>query len=300
MNKEFNKKKVIIIGVAILAVLFLLGTAGKGKKVKNSESEGQVTAVQVSAVIKGTVTDYQKFGGTVTARDSVAVLPDTQGKIVEILVSAGDYVEKDQVIGRIDASRAGQTYKLSPVKSPISGTITQVNAVVGSSASPAAPFAVVQTLDDLEISFSVIERFVTKITEGNDVLVTFDAIENEEFNAYVSHVNPTLDTMTRTMSAKAKLCTEDSRVKAGMFARLNVITNIKDDVLVVPSECVSMSEDKNIVFTVVDGKAVKTVVTTGIKDGGIVEITSGLKLGDSVISVGQGLVSDGQSVKVVN
>ncbi len=295
-----NKKKIIIIGVIVLAALFVLGLAGKDKKKEIAEQPEQLTAVEVTKVKNGSVTDYRKFGGTVTAKDTVAVLPDTQGKIVEVLAQAGDYVEKDQVIGRLDASRDGQNYKLSPVKSPIAGTVTQVNGVVGSAASPASPFAVVQTLDELEISFSVIERYVTEIAEGNKVLVSFDALEGEVLEAYISHVNPTLDVMTRTLSVKAKLCSEDARIKAGMFARLNVITEMKENVLVIPSACVSLSENGSSVFIVSNGKAVKTAVTTGIRDGNNIEITSGLKAGDSVISVGQGLVSDGQNVKVVN
>ena len=295
-----KKKNIILIGIVILVVLFVLGLIGKEKKNNVEEIEIPLTSVEVTPVKKGSVTDYHKFGGTVTAKDTVAVLPDTAGKVAEIFVSAGDYVQKNQVIGEIDASRAGQTYNLNPVKSPINGTVTQVSASVGAMTAPSSPFAVVQTLDNLEISFNVIERYVSQVCEGNMAKVTFDAFGDEVFDAYISHVNPTVDMATRTLSAKAKLKCEDERIKAGMFARLNVITQIKDNVMVIPYSCVTVSTDESYVFTVKEGQAVKTVVTTGIKDGNTVEITSGLSVGDMVISKGQGLVSDGQNVRVVN
>lgn len=295
-----KKKKIVFIGIGILVLLFLLGALRSGKKNAVAETQISLTSVEVTPVKKGTVKDSHKFGGTVTAKDSVTVLPDTSGKVTEIFVREGDYVEKDGVIGKVDASRAGQTYNQSSVKSPISGTVTQVYANVGAMTAPSSPFAVVQTLDNLEISFSVIERYVAQIIEGNKATVTFDAFGDELFDAYISHVNPTVDVATRTLSAKAKLSVDDERVKAGMFARLSVITQVKDNVMVIPYSCVTVSADESYVFIVNDGKAVKTVVTTGIKDGNMIEITSGLNVGDMVISKGQGLVSDGQSVRVVN
>ena len=297
-NKSFIKFGAVALSVILSTVLISCGKKASSGAFVNAEIKA--LNVEVTPVSLGSVTDYHKFGGTVTAHSSVAALPDTTGKVVEIYVTEGDKVEKDQVIGKVDASRAGQNFQLSPVKSPISGTVSNVSARVGSQISPASPFAVVETLDDLEISFSVIERYSTKVAEGNKATIVFDAVEDETFDGYISHINPTLDVNTKMMAAKAKLSKEDSRIKAGMYARLNVVTQVKNDVVVVPYGALTVSADESYCYIAEGNKAKKVIVTTGIKDGNRVEITSGLKIGDKLITKGQGFISDGENIKVLN
>lgn len=301
-----KKRHAVIIAAALIAASTFTSCT-RIQELLNKEKQEVVqeevvitTPVGVTPVETGSITEYHKFGGTVTAKDSVAILPDASGKLVNLLVEEGDKVKKDQVIAEVDPSRAGQKYKLSPVKSTLEGTVTSVPVAYGATVSPASPVAVVQTLDNLEISFSVIEKYVTLVDEGKKAIVTFDAFPGEEFAATITFVSPTLDTNTRSRAVKAKLDTPDERVIAGMYARLSVITTEKSDVIVIPYSAVSVTNSGTYVYILDGDKAKKVDVEIGIRQGKEAEILSGLNAGDQLVTRGQTLLTDGAAVRVIN
>ena len=289
--------------VIILAACLLLTAVSCSKQNTASQEAAaeQVTLTPVSTirVSAGSITDSRKFGGTVTAKDSVYVMPSVTGELQNVAVKVGDRVEKDQVLAEVDASRDGQTYRPSLIKAPIAGIVTSFTGVEGSMVAPASPVAVIENLDNLEITISVIERYSTLIKEGNKVIVTFDAIPGETFTATVTSLSPTIESRTRTRTVKARLDAPEPRVISGMYANLNVIISTRDNVLVVPYSALSTSNDVTSCYVVRDGKAVRTTVTTGIRESDKVEILTGLKAGDILVVRGQGLLSDGTPVRIV-
>lgn len=289
--------------VIILAACLLLTAVSCSKQNTASQEAAaeqvNLTPVSTIRVSAGSITDSRKFGGTVTAKDSVYVMPSVTGELQNVAVKVGDRVEKDQVLAEVDASRDGQTYRPSLIKAPIAGIVTSFTGVEGSMVAPASPVAVIENLDNLEITISVIERYSTLIKEGNKVIVTFDAIPGETFTATVTSLSPTIESRTRTRTVKARLDVPEPRVISGMYANLNVIISTRDNVLVVPYSALSTSNDVTSCYVVRDGKAVRTTVTTGIREADKVEILTGLKAGDILVVRGQGLLSDGTPVRIV-
>lgn len=289
--------------VIILAACLLLTAVSCSKQNTASQEAASeqvnLTPVSTIRVSAGSITDSRKFGGTVTAKDSVYVMPSVTGELQNVAVKVGDRVEKDQVLAEVDASRDGQTYRPSLIKAPIAGIVTSFTGVEGSLVAPASPVAVIENLDNLEITISVIERYSTLIKEGNKVIVTFDAIPGETFTATVTSLSPTIESRTRTRTVKARLDVPEPRVISGMYANLNVIISTRDNVLVVPYSALSTSNDVTSCYVVRDGKAVRTTVTTGIREADKVEILTGLKAGDILVVRGQGLLSDGTPVRIV-
>jgi len=293
-----KKTTVIILAACLLLTAVSCSKQNIASQEATAEQES-LTPVSTIRVSTGSITDSRKFGGTVTAKDSVYVMPSVTGELQNISVKVGDRVGKDQVLAQVDASRDGQTYKPSLIKAPIAGIVTSFTGVEGSMVAPTSPVAVIENLDNLEITISVIERYSTLISEGNKVIVTFDAIPGETFAATVTSLSPTIDSRTRTRTVKARLDVPESRVISGMYANLNVIINTKDNVLVVPYSALSTNNDVTSCYTVRDGRAVRTTVTTGIRESDRVEILTGLKAGDILVVRGQGLLSDGTPVRIV-
>ncbi len=293
-------KKTTVIILAACLLLTAVSCSKQNTASQEAASEKVIlTPVSTIRVSAGSITDSRKFGGTVTAKDSVYVMPSVTGELQNVAVKVGDRVEKDQVLAEVDASRDGQTYRPSLIKAPIAGIVTSFTGVEGSMVAPASPVAVIENLDNLEITISVIERYSTLIKEGNKVIVTFDAIPGETFTATVTSLSPTIESRTRTRTVKARLDVPEPRVISGMYANLNVIISTRDNVLVVPYSALSTSNDVTSCYVVRDGKAVRTTVTTGIREADKVEILTGLKAGDILVVRGQGLLSDGTPVRIV-
>ena len=218
-------------------------------------------------------------------------------------VGVGDAVTKDQVIALVDASRPGMTYEPGPVKSPISGTITAVNVVAGSMVSQQSSVARVSKTELLEIGMNVPERYVSKIKADQSAYLRFDAYPGEIFPARITEISPVLDQTSRSMAVKLSLVRQDSRVKAGMFARVKLITDTKTNIVKIPSSAVVTRFGETFVFIVQRGEKTtvkKTPVTVGIIVDDKAEILSGLKTKDEVVVKGQTLLEEGSEVNVVS
>lgn len=299
--------KKIICGILAAGLIFSM-TGCKGKK--NAGKNGKMVeadaafAVNTYNVVAGSLDDYLEFGGDIVAINAVDVMPDMAGKISRVLVSIGDKVTKNQVIAEVDASRAGMTYSASPVKAPMAGRITSLISTVGTSVSQSTSIAKISSTDDVEIKTSISERFVSRIRNGQNAEITFDAYPGEKFKAKVYEVSPVLDTVSRTMPAKLRFVTKDSRIKIGMYARVHLVTDTVKNAIILPHTAVVTRNEKKYVFLVEGTGNQKTArqvsVEAGLRVDDKIEIRSGLKAGDEVITSGQNLLNDGAKINVIS
>jgi len=298
-----TKIKRLFTLAALISFLPALFSCGKKKDDGKKATEPKFT-VNVLELAPQTLEDYIEFGGSVKAVDSVAVLPTVSGKIASILVSGGDKVKRGQVIAQIDPSKPGAEFSLSPVKATFSGTITSIPLSVGAYATSSSAIAEISSTDDLEINVNASERFVPFVKKGQLAQVTFKSYPNEFFEANVARVSPILDPATRTMEVNLKLSDTKDIVKAGMFARVKLITQTKTDVIAVPNRSIVLNGGKTYVFvatSIGENASVKRQpVTVGLSVDGKTEITQGLSKGDLLVVKGQNMLSDGQSVNALN
>ncbi|HAH63377.1 MAG TPA: efflux RND transporter periplasmic adaptor subunit [Treponema sp.] len=289
-----------------------------GCKTKNSDSgEAEARfAVNTYKTSAGSLDDYLEFGGDVVASSVVNILPDTAGKVSRKLVTVGDFVKKDQILAYIDPSRPGMTYSENPVKAPVEGTVTSFPLSVGATVSPAAPLGQISSTGRLEIQVNVSERFVSRIKGNQSAVITLDAYPGEKFSARVFEISPALDTSTRTLRVKLMLEQPDPRLRAGMYARVRLITEKLSNVIVIPYDALVARGDKSYVFAVertasdaenAEGNAQTGTpavvhlreVTPGIHVDDKLEISAGLKTGDEIVVRGQSLLNDGSKVNVM-
>lgn len=173
------------------------------------------------------------------------------------------------------------------VVSPVDGVVTNLNAKVGENAGPSSPAVTVMADAQFEIEAKVPEADIAKIKVDDTAKVTLDAYTGETFEARVVYVAPaeTLVDGVPTYKIKLQLTKDDARLKPGMTADLDISTNTRENVLVLPQRAI-ITKDGNKVVRVKNGDTVKdVVVTTGIRGvDGNVEITGGLVGGEEVVT----------------
>lgn len=300
------------IGITTAALLLsALALAGCKKNdaaaAKDDKETTALFAVNTYKTKAGNLDDYLEFGGDVAAVSSVAALPDAAGKISRILVNVGDMVRRDQILAYVDPSRPGMDYAASPVKAPISGRVTEFTPTIGTMVSQQSPVAMIADTDELEIKVSVAERFISRISEGQTATVTFDSYPGVEFKARVFEVSPVLDTSSRTMAIKLRINPPDKRIKAGMYARVRLVTESVKDAIVVPSNAIVSRDGNPYLFIISSQKngntpaKVKLVpIAQGISVDAKTEVTQGLVAGDEIVIKGQNLLNDGSSVNIIS
>ena len=282
------------------AFVFFSCSKDEGTAVVPVESQETVFAVNTYVAAAENLDEYLEFGGDVVAASSVDVMPDTSGKIANIRVRVGDYVEKNQILAYVDPSRPGMTYESSPIRAPVAGTITSFPVSVGSMVAPSVSIAKISNTKNLEINISVAERFVSRIEVGQPALLTFDSYPGEVFTAKVAEVNPVLDTTSRSMGVKLVLDPPDDRIKIGMYCRVKLITESKSGVVAIPREAIVNRSGQESVF-VVNGNTVENrTISVGITVDNMVEVVSGLTAGNEVVVSGQTLLDSGSKVNVIN
>lgn len=304
--KKFGVKITAALLVALSAAA-LFGCKEKEKKDDKAEAEVEALfAVNTYKTKAGNLDEYLEFGGDVAAVSSVAALPDMAGKISRVMVTVGQMVGKNQVLAYVDASRPGMDYSASPVKAPIAGRVISFIPTIGTMVSQASVIAEIADTDELEIKVSVAERFISRISLGQTAIVTFDAYPGVEFKARVFEVSPVLDQSSRTMSVKLKINPPDKRIKAGMYARVRLITESIKDAIVVPASAIVTREGSPYLFVISSQKSESSpakvrlcAVEQGIMVDNKTEITKGLIAGDEIVVKGQNLLNDGANVNIV-
>ncbi|MGD1821539.1 MAG: efflux RND transporter periplasmic adaptor subunit [Pleomorphochaeta sp.] len=309
MNKnKKNKKTGVFLVILIILAIGALGyyiyfddsnnTMMRGPLMDSKEMSYTVYVEEMSPT---TMTNYLEFNGDVVAQKSIDIYPDVTGEISSVKVSLGDYIEKGDIIVEVDPSLPGQNYSVNPVESTIDGTITDLPFDEGDQvSSTSTSIATVGDLSELELDCFISEKYMSYIQLGLDAEITFESYEGQIFKGSVVEISPVLDSSTRTLEIKIKLDeNKDNIVKTGMFGSIKLITEVKDDVLSIPSSCISSGDEGYFVYVVSsDNLAKLTYVETGIEIDGRIEIISGLEEGDLVITRGQSMLKNGSTINI--
>ncbi len=277
------------------------GAAGSDDQGVDADERETVFAVNVTPAIEGEIRDYIEVNGDVRTTTSIDVFANVAGEIVRLYSRVGRRVGSDELLAEIDPSRPGQNFALSPVRSPIAGTVTRIPVRVGSQVTLATPIAEISRTNELEIVVQLAERFISKVSVGLGAAIRLDAFPGEVFDATVTTLNPVVDPLTRTLEVILRLDAPDERIRSGMYAGVRIITQEKDDVVKVPAEVLVRRFGESFVFVVTeDDTAVRRPVVPGIEIDNVLEVVSGLTPDESVVYQGQALLADGARVRVIN
>ncbi|WP_136415188.1 efflux RND transporter periplasmic adaptor subunit [Herbaspirillum sp. ST 5-3] len=186
------------------------------------------------------------------------------------------------------------------IRAPFSGIVGIRNVSVGDYVKDGADLINLEDISSVKVDFRIPEKYADVVQKGQALEVVVDALPNKPFHAKVDAVDPQVDSSGRSTSLRGRIANPEGRLKPGMFARVRLILGERDNALVIPEEAIVPQGNRMTVWKVVDGKAVRAEVKTGLRRAAKVEITQGLQEGDTVITAGQVRLSrDGTPVRVV-
>ncbi len=182
------------------------------------------------------------------------------------------------------------------ITSPIGGTVALRDVDAGSIVSPATQAVTVVDLARVIVQVSIGEQQIGKIKPGQEVKVAVPAAQTGPFTGVVSNISPAADPKTKSFLVEIKMDNPGRVLKQGMFAQVHIVTDRREGVLVAPVDALVAKSGTDVVFTVEDGLAKENKVKTGISDGKVFEILSGLQEGAQVVVMGQQGLVDGFKV----
>ncbi len=180
------------------------------------------------------------------------------------------------------------------VKSTVDGIVAELNVNPGDMAGGSYVARVVD-IDQVKITANVTENLVACIKQGMELPVHINSISDEPFTGVVTAL-PVAANQTMTYPVEITIDNPEHTIMAGMFAEVDVVRDEAADSLIVPKHAV----DNNDTVYVVEGDHVRAVtVQTGMSDDTNIEITSGLSEGDTVVTAGAYLLTDGAKIHIV-
>ncbi len=188
----------------------------------------------------------------------------------------------------------------STIVSPIEGVVTAKHIDEGNLITPGQRIISLADIRTVKLLVAVPERYGSRIRQGMPVRITVDAFPDRTFEAEVYSIHPALDEQTHTIRLEIRLQNEELLLRPGMFARVALVLDRKEDVVVVPRDVILGGKiDEPYVYVVEERIARKRLVQIGLRDGARCEITAGLRPGESLVVNGMHYLADGLGAEVV-
>ena len=215
-----------------------------------------------------------------------------------ISTEAHDQIKFDLESARASLDLAQLELAYTNVTAPISGVVAQRMIKQGNLVSLNAPVYRIVNNQQLEAVMNVPEREMSVIQSGLPVQMLVDAIPGQVFEGRIDRVSPVMDSGSGTFRVTSVFDGKQV-LRPGMFGRIEIVYDRRENVLTVPRIALLDDESDPSLYVVRDGKSTRVSIKTGYSNGEIVEVVSGLKAGDKVITAGKVAVRDGAKVNVI-
>ena len=196
-------------------------------------------------------------------------------------------------------NKAKQQFEKASIIAPFDGIMGSRRISPGQFVNNNDILTSISSVNPIKLEFNLAERYLSKIYINQKVEVTTSAFPDEIFAGESFFIAPTVDVRTRTIMIKATINNDNLLLKPGMFSRIRLILEEKEDAILIPNSAVINRESGTAVFTVApDGTANYQNITLGIQVKDLVEVVSGLEIGDTIITEGHMKVQPGMKVNV--
>jgi cobalt-zinc-cadmium efflux system membrane fusion protein len=175
------------------------------------------------------------------------------------------------------------------LRAPIAGEVVERPVSVGTEVRPDAgqTLVTITSLDTLWLTANAYQRDLAAAKRGDKLVFTTDAAPGRRFVATVQYVSPVLDPQTRTATIRAALPNTDRALRTQVFGEARLLAPDTAKVPVVPVEAL-VTKGRETVVWIEDspGRFVRRPVRVGEDDGALAAVTSGVRLGERVVTRG--------------
>lgn len=186
------------------------------------------------------------------------------------------------------------------IVAPFAGRLGIVQVYPGQFLSKGDALVVLESTDPIYVDFSLPQQEIARIAAGQTVRLSVDAFPDRPFEGKIVAISPRLDDATRSIDIRAELPNSDEALRAGMFARVQVLLAASEHSAVIPSAAIVHNPYGETVYVIAEGAVQQRFIKTGSSRGDLTQVRSGLKVGDQVVTSGQIKLRNGAAVKIDN
>lgn len=260
--------------------------------------KGQVLAQLDNAVMQQQIASTkQQLDFATNIYNKQKALWDKQiGSEVQYLTAKNNKENLEKAIATLN-----DQLEMTRIKSPINGSVEEVNLKVGQMASPGLPAVRVVNFSTAKIIAEISEVYAPKIKAGNKVIIYFPDF-NTEIPSQIRFTSKYINPVNRTFNTEVRLGPSKVDYRANMMAVVKIIDYSNPKAFTVPVSVIRDSQSGKYIYVAKEenGKLVarRLPVTVGNSYNGLTEITSGIAEGDKVITTGFNSLIDGELIQI--
>ncbi|SDR75180.1 RND family efflux transporter, MFP subunit [Gillisia sp. Hel1_33_143] len=222
------------------------------------------------------------------------------GSEIQFLQAKSNYEGQVSAVNQMKSQVARST-----IIAPFSGIIDDVITEAGSVVSPGqTPILRIVNLSDMYIQTDVPENYISDVTKGKEVKVTFPVL-GKSIDTKIRQTGNFINPDNRTFKVEIEVPNKEKEIKPNLTARLKINDYTSEEALLIPQSIISENaEGEQYIYILenVEGEkavAKQQIIKTGKTQGDVIEVLEGVKDGDQIIKEGARSVKDGQTVKII-
>ena len=197
-----------------------------------------------------------------------------------------DDAEIKQMTGS-GGTKAHREASQTSLTAPFAGIITQRNVTEGETVETDRELFTIADLSVVWVQANIYESDVRMVRKGVAAAISVDAYPDTTFNGRITYISDMLDPKTRTVKVRCEVPNPDGRLKLEMFANVDIPTPTGRDATMIRAAAIQRINDQPVVFVQLNATEFqKRLVTLGAKDGDWVEVVTGIKAGEPVVTAG--------------
>jgi membrane fusion protein, multidrug efflux system len=217
---------------------------------------------------------------------------------------AGTDRSRDEAVAKLQSDDAAlalarATLDKSTLLAPFDGIIGLRRVSVGDYVNPGQDLVNLENIESLKVDFRVPEIHSTRLRVGQKLQIRLEALPGTSYEGEVYAIDPAYDPNGRAVVLRGRLPNRDGLLRSGMFARVTLLVDEQNNVVMVPETALMPVGQDHFVFRVINDKAVMTKVKVGQRRQGRVEIVDGLAKDATIVIEGAVKLRDGATVRAV-
>jgi len=228
-----------------------------------------------------------KAAGRISANlnKTAKITPTLEGRLTNLNFDLNDHVKAGDVVASVESPE--MLGKLLELKAPIDGVIIERHATAGELVDKSKAVYTISDPTQLWAIAEVTERDIATVKLKQDATFTSLAYPDEKFHGKVVLIGNQVESGSRTVEVRIAVDNSDGRLKSGMFADVEIVTTVLDNVLLIPDGALQTDGEEQIVFVALDDNQFeKRTVKLGLEQSGRVQILDGVKAGENVVTEG--------------
>lgn len=179
------------------------------------------------------------------------------------------------------------------IKAPFAGKLGLSAVNVGDYVTAGQQLVKLESINPIEVEFSVPEVYLSKLSIGQNVNIISDAYKDQIFNGTIYAIDSTVNLNNRTIAVRATIPNPEEKLVSGAFVTVTIDMSTKANSLLIPQIAILYDSGVTYVYKIVDQKAVKAAISLGDRDNTNVEVVRGLNKNDVIVTAGQLSLYDG-------